>query len=223
MGSLLGMKKKVCVLASGGFDSSVLLADLLERGCEVHPFYVSSGFYWEKAELHWLKRFLKSLQSPQLKALTVAETPMRWIMGGHWSLTGKGVPSSRAAWDSVYLPGRNLLLLSQAGVYAATHGIPLVVLGVLRGNPFPDSKRHFLKNMESAINAALRSRLTVVAPYTTLGKAEVARLAARLSKRFPLELTFSCLHPRGVNACGRCSKCAERKAGLGARRSADQS
>ncbi len=206
--------KKICVLASGGLDSGVLLADLLERGGEVHPFYVRSGFYWEKAELHWLKRFLKSLKSPRLKPLTVAETPMRWIMAGHWSLTGKGAPSAHATWDSVYLPGRNLLLLSQAGVYAATHGVPLIALGVLRGNPFADSKPRFLKDMESAINDALRSRLTVVAPYAKLGKAEVARLAARLAKRFPLELTFSCLHPRGLNACGRCSKCAERKAGL---------
>ncbi len=208
------MRKKVCVLASGGFDSCVLLADLLERGYEVHPFYVSSGFYWEKAELHWLRRFLKLRKRRKLKPLTIAETPMRWIMGGHWSLTGKGVPSSRAAWDSVYLPGRNLLLLSQAGVYAATHGIPRVVLGVLRGNPFADSKPRFLKDMESAINDALRSRLKVSAPYAKHDKAAVARLAARLRQRFPLELTFSCIHPRGIKVCGRCSKCAERKAGL---------
>lgn len=214
MGSLRGVTKKVCVLASGGFDSCVLLAHLLERGFEVHPIYVSSGFYWEKAELYWLKRFLKSRACPRLKPLTVAETPMRWIMGRHWSLTGKGVPSSRAAWDSVYLPGRNLLLLSQAGVYAATHGIPRVVLGVLRGNPFADSKPRFLKGMESSINAALRSRVSVSAPFTGLGKAEVARLAEGLRKRFPLELTFSCLHPRLLKACGRCSKCAERKTGL---------
>jgi len=213
MGSLRRMKK-VCVLASGGFDSCVLLADLLEQGCVVHPFYVRSGFFWEKAELYWLKRFLKTLKHPRLKPLTVAEAPMRWIMGGHWSLTGKGVPSSRAAWDSVYLPGRNLLLLSQAGVYAATRGIPRVVLGVLRGNPFADSKPRFLKDMQSAINDALRARLVVDAPYTRLGKAEVARRAARLAERFPLELTFSCLHPRGVRPCGRCSKCAEREKGL---------
>jgi len=206
--------KKVCVLASGGFDSCVLLADLLERGYEVHPFYASSGFYWEKAELHWLKRFLKASKSPRLKPLVVAEVPMRWIMGGHWSMTGRGAPSSRAAWDSVYLPGRNLLLLSQAGVYAATHGIPRVVLGVLRGNPFADSKPRFLKDMESAINGALRSRIKVEAPYTKLGKDGVARIAAGLRRRFPAELTFSCLHPRGVRACGACSKCGETKTKL---------
>lgn len=213
MGALRRMKK-VCVLASGGFDSSVLIADYLERGWEVHPFYVRSGFYWEKAELYWLKRFLKALSGVRLKPLTTADTPMGWLMGGHWSLTGKGVPSSRAAWDSVYLPGRNLLLLSQAGVYAAANGIPLVALGVLRGNPFADSRPRFLKDMQSAINDALRSRLKVEAPYTRLGKGQVAERAKRLAERFPLELTFSCIHPRDVKACGRCSKCWERKSGL---------
>lgn len=51
------MTRKACVLASGGFDSGVLLADLLERGHEVHPFYVRFGYNWEDAELYWLRRF----------------------------------------------------------------------------------------------------------------------------------------------------------------------
>jgi 7-cyano-7-deazaguanine synthase len=208
------MKKKVCVLASGGFDSSALIADYLDRGWEVHPFFARSGFYWEKAELFWLKKFLRSRKSRKLKPLTVADVPMGWIMKGHWSLSGKAVPSSRAAWDSVYLPGRNLLLLGQAGVYAATHGVPLIALGVLKGNPFADSKPRFLKDMESAINDALRSRLKVEAPYVKLSKAQVLGRAAKFSRRFPVELTFSCLRPRGVRPCGRCSKCGETRSKL---------
>jgi 7-cyano-7-deazaguanine synthase len=206
--------KKVCVLASGGFDSSALIADYLSRGWEVHPFYARSGFYWEKAELIWLRKFLRRLKTKKLMPLTVADVPMRWIMKDHWSMSGKGSPTSRAAWDSVYLPGRNLILLSQAGVYAATHGVPVVALGVLRGNPFADSRPKFLKDMQSAINDALRSRLRVEAPYAKLSKSQVAAIVARLAKRFPLELTFSCLRPRGLKACGRCSKCGETRTKL---------
>ena len=213
MGSLRRVKK-VCVLASGGFDSSALIADYLDRGFEVHPFFARSGFYWEKAELHWLKRFLRALKSKRLKPLTVADVPMNWIMGGHWSMTGHKVPSSRAAWDSVYLPGRNLLLLGQAGVYAATHDVGVVALGVLKGNPFADSRPKFLKDMQSAINDALRTRLSVEAPYARLSKAQVALRMSQLAKRFPLELTFSCLHPRGLKPCGRCSKCGETRSKL---------
>ncbi len=209
MGALRGMKKRVCVLASGGFDSSVLIADYLDRGWEVHPFFARSGFYWEKAELFWLRRFLARLRAPGLKPLVVADVPMRWIMRDHWSMSGRRVPSSRAAWDSVYLPGRNLLLLSQAGVYAATHRVPYVALGVLKGNPFADSRPKFLADMQSAINDALRARLKVVAPYLELSKRDVHGIADRLRTRFPLELTFSCLRPRGHASCGSCSKCGE--------------
>lgn len=203
------MNKRVCVLASGGFDSSVLIADYLARGWEVHPFYARSGFYWEKAELFWLRRFLSRLRAAKLRPLVVADVPMKWIMKDHWSMSGKGAPSSRAAWDSVYLPGRNLILLSQAGVYAATHGVSHVALGVLKGNPFADSRPRFLKDMQDAINDALRARLRVVAPYAELSKRQVHGLADRLKRRFPLELTFSCLRPRGLEACGACSKCGE--------------
>jgi 7-cyano-7-deazaguanine synthase len=31
-------------------------------------------------------------------------------------------------------------------------------------------------------------------------------------RRLPLELTFSCLNPRGKMHCGACNKCAERMA-----------
>jgi 7-cyano-7-deazaguanine synthase len=66
--------------------------------------------------------------------------------------------------------------------------------------------------MSRAIGAALDREVGVVAPYASLSKAEVMRRVPGL----PLELTFSCLKPRGLRHCGACNKCAER--GLGRRR-----
>ena len=34
------------VLASGGLDSSILLAHLLGQGDRVQPFYIRKGLYW---------------------------------------------------------------------------------------------------------------------------------------------------------------------------------
>jgi 7-cyano-7-deazaguanine synthase len=34
----------------------------------------------------------------------------------------------------------------------------------------------------------------------------------RLGKKYPLQLTFSCIAPRGDMHCGQCNKCAERMA-----------
>ena len=42
--------EKISVLASGGLDSSVLIAKLAD-GAEVYPIYVRCGFAWEDIEL----------------------------------------------------------------------------------------------------------------------------------------------------------------------------
>lgn len=199
--------RRACVLASGGLDSCVLVADMLRRGYEVHPLYVRCGLRWEPVELVWLKRYLRALRHPRLKPLALAEAPVAALWGRHWSLGGHGTPSASAAWDSVYLPGRNLTLLCQAGLFCHRRRIPLIVQAVLKGNPFPDASPRFFRAMEWALREALRSRLRISAPYAGLGKDRVARLIAGL----PLDLTFSCLKPKGLKHCGRCSKCEERR------------
>ncbi|HEX4046861.1 MAG TPA: 7-cyano-7-deazaguanine synthase [Elusimicrobiota bacterium] len=205
------MARKICVLASGGIDSSALVADFLRRGREVFPLYVSCGFYWEKAELAWLRRYLRALRGPRLRPLTVTRAPMRSLLPArHWALTGRGVPASGDAWDSVYLPARNMVLLGQAGVFCAVRGIPEVALAILKGNPFDDATPRFLKTMERALSLSLSAAPKVRAPYLRLTKAQVVRRAGDA----PLRLSFPCLKPRGLRECGRCSKCEE-KAMLG--------
>ena len=199
--------RRVCVLASGGFDSAVLIADFLAQGYEVHPLYVRSGFYWERVEMVWLKRLLKVLACRRLKPLIVARSPVSPFLKSHWSLDGRGVPAASAAWDSVYLPGRNLLLLGQAALFCSLRGIPLLAQGLLKNNPFGDATPRFRRLMERTINAGLDKKIKLAAPYAKLSKDQVLRRV----EGFPFELTFSCLKPRGLRHCGRCSKCFERE------------
>jgi 7-cyano-7-deazaguanine synthase len=199
--------KKACVLISGGMDSAVLLGKALERYEAVYPLFIRCGLIWERAELHWLKRFLGAVRQPRLKPLTVLSFPIADIYGSHWSLTGKLVPGSRSEDREVYLPGRNLLFLSKAAVFCSCKGIETVLIGVLKGNPFPDSTPAFFRGMEKICRSALRFSLSIQAPFLRLVKDQVLRLGARL----PLHFTFSCLSPRGTRPCGRCNKCAERK------------
>jgi 7-cyano-7-deazaguanine synthase len=199
--------RRVCVLASGGFDSAVLVSDFLKRGYEVHPLYVRSGFYWERAEMVWLKRTLKALSCRRLKPLTVARAPVAPFLKRHWGLDGRGVPPASAAWDSVYLPGRNLLLLGQAALFCSQRDIPLVAQGLLKGNPFGDATPRFRALMEKAVNAGLDKRIRLAAPFAKLSKSQVLRRADEAV----IDLTFSCLKPRGLGHCGACSKCRERE------------
>lgn len=205
--------KKVCLLASAGVDSSALALDLLRRGFEVHPLYVRCGFRWEKAELHWLRSLLNALRSPRLKRLRVMDAPMEDALAGHWSLSGRRVPGARSAARSVYLPGRNLILFSQAGVRCGIERLPWIATALLEGNPFPDARPAALAAMGRAISAAVDYRVEIAAPYARLSKEEVIRRVPEL----PLELTFSCLKPRGLRHCGACNKCAERALALSER------
>ena len=86
-------------------------------------------------------------------------------------------------------------------------GIPQIDLAILKGNPFADATPRFLKAMQGAVEAALKTRLKIAAPYARLTKAQVARRVPELRP----ELTFSCLSPRGRRHCERCSKCGERR------------
>lgn len=204
------MPDATCVLTSGGLDSAVLVATLA-RGREVHPLYVRSGLNWERAERTILARYLAALRrgGARIAPLVQVTMPVGALYGRrHWSISGRGVPGTRAAYASNYLPGRNLLLVAIAAVYCERAGIGRIALGLLRGNPFPDATPHFLRDVGAVAGRALGRRLVVRAPFRTLTKEQVIRRGRDL----PLALTLSCARPRGLDHCGRCTKCAERRA-----------
>jgi 7-cyano-7-deazaguanine synthase len=200
----------VCALVSGGLDSSVMLAELAKRHAKVYPVFIRHGLVWEDAELRHLRQFLRSI-TPNLHhsiaPLTVLSLPVRDIYGAHWSTTGRKVPHAMTPDDAVYLPGRNLLLLSKAAVFCAERGIPIIAVGSLGHNPFADATPKFFRDFSAAASAGLSCRLKVVAPFRTLTKEQVIRRG----KHLPLRLSFSCISPRRDQHCGRCNKCAERQ------------
>jgi hypothetical protein len=102
------LPERVCVLASGGLDSAVLLG-VLARRAEVHPLYVRAGLVWERAEQAALTRFLAALRRRGMRVapLVRLDLPAATLYGAeHWSVSGRGVPGRRAALASNYLPGR---------------------------------------------------------------------------------------------------------------------
>ena len=202
---------------SGGFDSSLLVYQLLRRGWRVRPLYIRCGLRWERAELYWSRRLLAALRCPRLTALQIVDVPLRSVYGRHWSMGAGPVPSALTADAAVYLPGRNLLLLGHAAVACASRNIRTIALGLLRGNPFPDASPRFLSQLGRCVSQALGAPIRITAPFRRLTKAQVLRRC----RRAPVGLTFSCLQPRGLRHCGRCNKCAERQRAFRAARVPD--
>ena len=191
---------------SGGTESAALIQRYLRQGFEVHPAYIRGGHAWESAELHWTRRLLRRMARRGLETLEVLSVPVRdTYRAAGWSLTGKHVPSARTPDEAVYLPGRNILLLSKLAVFSAERGIGRIALGTLGTNPFPDATVSFFRMMETALSSGLAFRLKVETPLRGMHKPEVLK-----TEGVPWELTFSCIAPRGLSHCGRCNKCAER-------------
>ena len=156
--------KKAAVLASGGLDSAILIGRLLQKYNSLQPIYVRSGHIWERAELFWLKRFLKAIRHPRLKPLVLLSLETSDLYGTHWSVTGKKIPGAKSNDKKVYLPGKNILLITKASVFCALRKIPSLALGPLKTNPFPDARAPFFKGMERVCSSGLNQKLNILTP-----------------------------------------------------------
>jgi 7-cyano-7-deazaguanine synthase len=200
-------RQPIAVLVSGGLDSAILLGECLRAYPVVHPLYVRNGLAWEDAELPHLRNFLDAVRTPRLQPLHILELPVADLYGDHWSLTGQNVPGADSPDEAVFLPGRNVLLLSKALLWCHLHGVGAVALAPLGTNPFPDATPAFFGAFQDVVNRAVGGSVRVLRPYAELHKTEVMHRGREL----PLERTFSCIRPVAGRHCGLCNKCAERR------------
>jgi 7-cyano-7-deazaguanine synthase len=237
---------KSAVLLSGGLDSAVLLADEAaavgaQSALNIQPIYVSTGLAWEPAERALVERLLAAPPlAGRVRPLASLSVDMQDVYApSHWAVAGRP-PAYHTADEEVYLPGRNVILLGKAGVFAALAGLDRIVLGTLGHNPFPDATPEFRSAIARAMSLGLAHSLIIDAPYAIRSKAEVIRRGRALG--VPFALTLSCMSPvaprdsalaSGVGAagertpesaeprepsdakrealhCGACSKCRER-------------
>src|SRR6185503_20479709 len=197
------------VLLSAGLDSAVLAAVEARAGL-VQPLYVSTGLAWEPGELAALDRLLSSAPFAANVAPVARLTfPVEDLYPAtHWALRGTP-PAFDTPDEDVYLTGRNIVLLSKAGIYCAQHRLPRIAIGPLAGNPFPDATPEFFAAMSRTLSLGLAHEIAIDAPFVTMHKSDVIRLGAEL--KVPFELTLSCMNPRQGLHCGQCSKCRERR------------
>jgi 7-cyano-7-deazaguanine synthase len=202
------------VLLSGGLDSAVLVAEEAARA-EVHPLYVKVGLAWEAAEHAMLTQLLRhrAYQGRVRPIVALAVDMTDVYPTGHWAMTGRP-PAYHTPDEDVYLPGRNIALLSKAAMHCAVVGVHRLAVGTLAHNPFPDATPAFRLALAHALSLGLAHQIQIDAPYAQVGKADVIRRGRVLD--VPFEFTLSCMNPQFmdradlVQHCGLCSKCHER-------------
>ncbi len=198
--------ESVAVLSSGGLDSCAMIGELAKTST-VYPLYVNAGLVWEKEERAALEAFLRAANLPSVQPVQELAVPVSSLYGEHFSVTGKGVPEYDEPDETVYLPGRNILLISLAAVWCSLHDVHRIAIGSLDHNPFPDASPAFFKALAGVLSQGLGYSIEVLAPFRATEKSQVIKEHSNL----PLEYSISCMAPKGGVHCGACNKCRERQ------------
>lgn len=188
--------RKILVLFSGGVESTCLLYKYLKEGWLVYPLYVRAGYGWEVYEMEKVRDLWYFTKKNYKKLM-----PLRVL-----SLPNPERVKDREHSQDLFIPLRNLSIITCAGNYAYLRGIRHIAIGSLGIYPFYDNNPQYMQTLQRLM------RMEIHTPFMGMEKHEVIK---RFSKGVPLERTFSCINPRKVKdkilACGRCQKCKERE------------
>ncbi|CAM4015160.1 7-cyano-7-deazaguanine synthase QueC [Mesobacillus thioparans] len=118
---------------------------------------------------------------------------------------------------STFVPGRNLLFLSFAGVLARQVNAKHIVTGVCETDfsGYPDCRDVFIKSLNVTLNLSMDENFVIHTPLMWLNKAETWKLADELDAlEFVRTKTLTCYNGIIADGCGICPACKLRKKGL---------
>ncbi len=117
---------------------------------------------------------------------------------------------------STFVPGRNLLFLSFAGVVASQVGAKHIITGVCETDfsGYPDCKDIFIKSLNVTLNLAMDKQFIIHTPLMWINKAETWKLADELGALdFVRTKTLTCYNGIIAEGCGESPACKLRKRG----------
>lgn len=118
---------------------------------------------------------------------------------------------------STFVPGRNLLFLSFAGVLASQVNARHIITGVCETDfsGYPDCRDVFIKSLNVTLNLSMDQNFVVHTPLMWLNKAQTWKLADELDAfDFVRNKTLTCYNGIIADGCGVCPACKLRKKGL---------
>ena len=209
--------KRAVVVFSGGQDSTTCLIQALQQYDEVHCVTYDYG-QRHREEITVAQQLAKKLGARAHKVLDVNLLNELAIS----SLTRDNIPVPQ--WDpnasglpSTFVPGRNILFLTLASVYAWQVEAEAVITGVCETDfsGYPDCRDEFVKALNHAITLGMARDIRFETPLMWLNKAETWALADYW-QQLPLirNETLTCYNGIQGDGCGECAACHLRARGL---------
>lgn len=223
------MAPSALVLLSGGLDSAVLLASLVERygpaGVVALSLSYGQKHQREAASAQALaQRYGVELYSLDLSSV-FAQSNSSLLEHSSEDIPTKSYAEQQetaGALVSTYVPFRNGLFLSAAASFALSLGCSELYYGAhaddAAGEAYPDCSAEFVEAMDAAIRLGTAQELCLEAPFARISKAQIVQLGLRLD--VPFELTWSC-YEGGDTPCGTCATCIDRARAFAANNAED--
>ncbi|QYJ87770.1 7-cyano-7-deazaguanine synthase QueC [Shewanella mesophila] len=207
---------KAVVVFSGGQDSTTCLIQALSQYDEVHAITFDYG-QRHREEIAIAQSLGKQLGVASHKVLDVTVLNELAIS----ALTRDAIAVSNELMENglpnTFVPGRNILFLTLAGIYAYQIGADTVITGVCETDfsGYPDCRDQFIKAMQSALEQGMDRQLTIKTPLMWLNKAETWALADKYhSLTLVRDQTLTCYNGIVGAGCGTCPACILRSKGL---------
>ena len=118
---------------------------------------------------------------------------------------------------STFVPGRNLVFLSFAGILASQIGAKHIVTGVCETDfsGYPDCRDAFVKSLNFTLNLSMDTSFVIHTPLMWINKAETWALADQLGAfDFVRQKTLTCYNGIIADGCGECPACKLRLQGM---------
>ncbi|MDE5415622.1 7-cyano-7-deazaguanine synthase QueC [Alkalihalobacterium chitinilyticum] len=117
---------------------------------------------------------------------------------------------------STFVPGRNLIFLSFAGILASQVNAKHIITGVCETDfsGYPDCRDAFVKSLNVSLNLSMDQQFVIHTPLMWLNKAETWKLADDLGAlEFVRTKTLTCYNGIIGDGCGECPACELRLKG----------
>ncbi|PSL31059.1 preQ(0) biosynthesis protein QueC [Planomicrobium soli] len=205
--------EKAVVVFSGGQDSTTCLFWALQNFGEVATVTFDYG-QRHSAEIEVARKIADEL-GVKFKVLDM--TLINQLSANALTRADIDITAKEGELPSTFVPGRNLLFLSFAAVYADAIGSRHLITGVSETDfsGYPDCRDTFIRSLNVSLNLAMDKQFIIHTPLMWLDKAGVWELSDGLGAlEFVQEKTLTCYEGIPSTGCGECPSCKLRNEGL---------
>jgi len=210
------------VLASGGLDSTTIMAIAKHDGYEIFALSFNYG-QRHKVELEAAKTVADCFGAKKHLTLRLDLD----AIGGSALTDDISVPHGRGLEEIssggipiTYVPARNTIFLSYALAWAEVLDAADIFIGVnaVDFSGYPDCRPEFIQEFERMANLATKAGvegkgITIQTPIIHMTKAEIIKKGVSLGVDY--SMTHSCYDPaEDGRPCGKCDSCLLRKKGF---------